>query len=100
MTSDLKSQYEHLHNEQLLDVASDRASLTEEARVALEGELRQRGLSDGDASEREKFVKWSSRREKRILRAKCFGPSMRRNRLLWMLLVVLVGCAMLILFHR
>jgi hypothetical protein len=100
MTSDLKSQYEHLDNEQLLEVASDRASLTEEARVALETKLRERGLTDGDASDHEKFVKWSSRREERIFRAKLFGTNKRRKHLLWMLLFVLLGCAVLVLLDR
>ncbi|WP_041855654.1 hypothetical protein [Candidatus Korobacter versatilis] len=100
METDFQSQYGHLDDEQLLEVAGDRSHLTPEAAVAVDTEVAKRGLTPADLSQHERFVSWSKRRELRILRMKAYGPRARRTRLIVALLVAIVMTAMIVVFTR
>lgn len=73
MVKDFSCQYAELSNEELLQVASDRASLTDEAVASLDAEMRQRKLTHDDITKHECFVKQSARREAKKTRRKLFG---------------------------
>jgi hypothetical protein len=57
--------YAKLADDELLQLASDRESLTDEAKVALDGEMRTRNLAAVDVTKHETFVKNNERRERR-----------------------------------
>lgn len=64
MRNDFSFEYSNRSNDALLLLACDRASLTTEAGVALDAELRRRNLTDSDQVEYQHFVKRDARREK------------------------------------
>ncbi len=73
MLSDHSSQYAELTDDELLHLASDRKSLTDEAVVALDTELRRRNLNQSDQREHLRFAHRMEQREFRTRRRKIFG---------------------------
>jgi hypothetical protein len=74
MPNDFSAEYSERNDDELLQLASDRHSLTTEAAAALDAELRRRNLTDSDRVEHERFVKQQEQREARKRRRKTFGP--------------------------
>jgi hypothetical protein len=88
------SNYAGLRDEELLQIASDRISLTPEAAAALDAEMVRRTLTSADLTQHEKSVRQQTRREARRGRRKLFGRSRSRESLgdglftfLWAVLV-------------
>lgn len=81
MLNDFSTQYADLNDEQLLQVASDRESLTDDAVAALDAEMRKRNLTREDLITHERFVERSRQRDARRTRRKLFGS--RRYRESW-----------------
>lgn len=81
MLKDFSGQYAELSDEELLQIASERTSLTDEAVAALNAELSQRKLTHDDITEHERFVKQGLQREAKKVRRKLFGT--RRSRDSW-----------------
>jgi hypothetical protein len=73
MTTDFSLEYSRFSDDQLLALASTRASLIDVARLALDSEMTRRGLTQSDRIKYEQSVKMASRRETRRLRRKIFG---------------------------
>jgi hypothetical protein len=67
------AEYSELSDDELLQVASDRSSLTEEAAAALHEELQRRNLTKSDLAKYQQFVKQRERREKIRRRRKIVG---------------------------
>jgi hypothetical protein len=74
MPNDFSAEYSERNDDELLQLASDRHSLTTEAAAALDAELRRRNLTDSDRVEHQRFVKQQEQREARKHRRKTFGP--------------------------
>jgi len=74
MLSDFSAEYSGRSDDELLQLASDRHSLTTEAAAALDAELSRRNLTDSDRIEHQRFVKRQEEREARKHRRKTFGP--------------------------
>jgi hypothetical protein len=72
MFIDFQHEYAKLSDDELLQLASDRSSLEDEAKVALDTEMRNRNLTAVDIKNHERFVKRSELRETRPKR-KIFG---------------------------
>ncbi len=68
MFTEFQQQYEKLNDDELLRVASDRSSLTDEAKAALDAEMRGRNLTAADIKTLTRFVKKSEWREARTRR--------------------------------
>ncbi len=81
MLSVLQYEYQKLGDDELLRLASDRSSLTDEAKLALDAEMHRRNLTVVDVTTHEDFVKRSERRESKRTRRKLFGT--RRGILDW-----------------
>ena len=81
MFADFARQYSELNDDELLQVASDRQSLTDSAKSALDSEIRNRNLTANDLAKQQNFVKRSEQRETRIRNRKLFGS--RRSLLAW-----------------
>lgn len=75
MLNDLRKEYAEQSDDGLLQLASDRASLTDEAAVALDSELSRRNLTKSDQAEHERFASRMERRQFRTRRRKIFGKS-------------------------
>ncbi len=73
MLSDLSSQYAEFTDDELLHLASDRKSLTDEAVAALDTELRRRNLNESDQREHVRFAHRMEQREFRLAAARCSG---------------------------
>jgi hypothetical protein len=80
-TLNFAAEYSERSDDELLQLASDRSSLTNEAAAALDDELRRRNLSDSDRAKQQQFVKHNERREARRRRRKIFGNG--RDRRSW-----------------
>lgn len=76
MPSDFSHYYSERTDDELLVLASDRASLTAEAGLALDAELRRRNLTEADRLKHQQFVKHNEQREARRRRKKIFGTRM------------------------
>ena len=100
MTDDFGAQYAQLDDEQLLEVARDRSNLAPQAGLALDAEIQKRGLTGDDLAEHSRFVKRSYERERRIWHLKAYGPKARRNKLLYVLAVVLALSALIVFLTR
>jgi hypothetical protein len=104
MPRDFSTEYSERSDDKILQLASDRTSLTTEAAVALDAELRRRNLTASDQAEHQQFVKRSEQREAKRLRRKILGS--RRDRsswvdLFWSLIVIaLISFAYLALPSR
>jgi hypothetical protein len=81
MLNDFSTEYSKRSDDELLALASDRASLTIEAASALEAELRRRSLTDSDQAKHQQFVRRNEQREAKRRRRKIFG--LRREPRTW-----------------
>jgi len=91
MLNDFSTEYSERSDDELLLLASDRASLTTEAAVALDAELRRRNLTESDQVKHQQFVKQNEQREARRRRRKIFGTRSDRSKwvdLFWTLLAI------------
>lgn len=73
MVSDFSTQYADLSDEELLRIASDRASLRDEAVFALDAEMQKRKLNNSDVAKQQRIVERSIRKESRRRRRKVVG---------------------------
>lgn len=73
MLNEFSTEYSERSDDELLLLASDRASLTTEAAAALDAELRRRNLTESDQVKDQQFVKRNAQREARRRRRKIFG---------------------------
>lgn len=73
MLTDFSIEYSQRSDDELLRLASERNTLTAEARAALDDELRRRNLTEADQREHQRFVKRQERREWRPRRWKIPG---------------------------
>ena len=91
MLNDFTTEYSERSDDELLLLASDRASLTTEAAAALYAELRRRNLTESDQVKHQQFVKRNEQREARRRRRKIFGTRSDRSKwidLFWALLAI------------
>lgn len=72
-TTELQQEYAKLKDDELLRLASERSSLTDEAKVALDAEMRGRNLTAVDIKTHARFVRKSELRETRRRSRKLFG---------------------------
>jgi|SRR5215472_6846246 len=82
MPIDFSTEYSKRSDDELLQLASARSSLTAEAATALDAELRGRNLTEFDRVEHQRFVKRQEQREARKHRRKPFGPF--KNQMSWL----------------
>src|SRR5712671_5777339 len=82
MLNDFSTEYSERSDDELLRLASDRASLITEAAAALDAELRRRNLTESDQAKHQQFVKRNEQREAKKRRRKMFGT--RRDRGAWL----------------
>lgn len=73
MLTNFSREYAQRSDDELLELATQRHSLTQEAVSALDAELRRRNLTESDRVEHRKFLKRQERREHRVHRRKLFG---------------------------
>ena len=81
MLSEFQHEYAELSDDELLQLASDRQSLTDDAKSALDAEMRNRNLTSADLAKHQDFVKKNEQRETRRRNRKLFGR--RRGLLAW-----------------
>jgi len=74
MLDNLSTEYSERSDDELLHLASERHSLTAEARTALDAELSRRNLTESDRIDHQRFVKRQEHREAKKHRRKPFGP--------------------------
>lgn len=96
MVSDFSTEYSNRTDGELLQLASDRHSLTTEAASALDTELRRRNFTESDRIEHQRFVKRPQKRESRSHRRKIFG--MLNSRFTWIDLLWALAAMALISF--
>ena len=63
MIDDFQRKYRELSDDELLQVASDRQSLTDNAKSALDAEICNRNLTAADLAKHQNFVKRREQRE-------------------------------------
>jgi hypothetical protein len=104
MLNDFSTEYSERSDDDLLLLASDRASLTTVAAAALDAELRRRNLTESDQLKHQQFVKRNEQREARGRRRKIFGTRSDRSKwvdVFWTLLAIaLISFAYLALPSR
>src|SRR5438552_3649412 len=86
MPIDFSAEYSEQSDDELLQLASDRHSLTTEAAAALDAELLRRNLNESDRVEHQRFVKRQEQREAKRHRRRTLGPfkyQMSWHDLLW-----------------
>ena len=91
MLNDFTTEYSERSDDELLLLASDRASLTTEAAAALDAELRRRNLTESDQVKHQQFVRRNEQREARRRRRKIFGTRTDRSKwvdVFWTLLAI------------
>jgi hypothetical protein len=91
MLNDFSTEYSERSDDELLLLASDRASLTAEAAAALEAELRRRNLTESDQAKHQQFVKRNEQREAKRRRRKILGTRIDRRTwvdLFWVLVAI------------
>src|ERR1017187_847662 len=74
MPIDFSAEYSQQSDDELLQSASDRHSLTIEAAAALDAELNRRNLTETDRVEHQRFVKRQEQREAKSHRRRTLGP--------------------------
>jgi len=74
------AEYSERSDDELLQLASDHSSLTNEAAAALDDELRRRNLTDSDRAQHQQFVKRKEHREAMRRRRKIFGTRSDRGK--------------------
>jgi hypothetical protein len=85
--------YSERNDDELLQLASDRSSLTNEAATALDDELRRRNLTESDRAKQQQFVMHNERREARRRQRRIFGSWRDRRSwtdLFWALLAMVL----------
>src|SRR5580765_6113953 len=91
MLTDFSADYSERSDDELLLLASDRASLTTEAAIALDSELHRRNLTAYDQLKYQQFVKRNEQRQAKRRRRKILGtPRDPRSwvALFWVLLII------------
>jgi hypothetical protein len=73
ISRELQQQYADLSDGELLQLASERSALTDEAKIALDTELRGRNLNDVDIKDHARYAKKSELRETRRRSHTLFG---------------------------
>jgi hypothetical protein len=73
MLTNFSTEYAQRSDDELLELATQRHSLTQEAVTALDAELRRRNFTESERVEHQKFVKYQARREYRGHRRKILG---------------------------
>ena len=96
MSIDISTEYSKRSDEELLLLASDRASLTTEAATALDAELRTRNLTESDQAKYQHLVKRHEQRDASRRRRKILGTW--RNRRSWVDLFWALAAMVLISF--
>lgn len=86
MFAEFQHEYTELSDDELLQLASDRQSLTDEAKSALDAEMRNRDLTSADLAKHQNFVKRSEQRQTRRRNRRLFGT--RRGLLAWVRFVL------------
>ena len=81
MFAEFQREYAQLNADELLRLASDRQSLTDDAKSALDAEMRNRNLTSADLAKHQDLVKKNEQRETRRRNRKLFGR--RRGLLAW-----------------
>jgi len=81
MLAEFQHEYAGLSDDELLQLASDRQSLTDDAKSALDAEMRNRNLTSADVIRHQNLVKRSEQRETRRRNRILFGT--RRGLLAW-----------------
>jgi len=76
----LSAEYSERSDDELLQLASDRSSLTSEAAAALNDELHRRKLTESDQTRHQQFVRHKEQREAMRRRRKIFGTRSDRSR--------------------
>lgn len=102
------AEYSERSDDELLQLASDRSSLTNEAAAALDDELHRRKLTESDRAKHQQFVRHKEQHEAMRRRRKIFGTRSDRDSwvdrwvdLFWTLLaIVLVSSTYLALPNR
>jgi hypothetical protein len=98
------AEYSRRNDDELLHLASDRSSLTNEAAAALDDELHRRNLAESDRAEHQQFVKRKERRDAMRQHRKIFGTRDDRSKwvdLFWTLLAIaLISSAYVALPNR
>src|SRR5215469_17754225 len=98
------AEYSERSDDELLQLASDRSSLTNEAAAALDDELRRRNLTESNRTEHQQFVRRKERREEMRRRRKIFGRRSDLNKwvdVFWTLLAItLISSAYVALPNR
>jgi len=87
----LFAEYSERSDDELLQLASDRSSLTNEAASALDDELHRRKLTESDRAKHQQFVRHKGRREAMSRRLKMIGTRSDRSSLVdlfWTLLAM------------
>lgn len=77
MLNKFSIEYSERSDDELLELASDRVSLTTEAAAALDAELRRRNLTESDQAKHQHFVKRNEQRDATRRRRKIFGTPER-----------------------
>jgi len=91
MLNDFSTEYSERSDDELLLLASDRASLTTVAAAALDAELRRRNLTESDQVKHQQFVSRNEQREAIRRRRKIFGTRSDRSKwadVFWTLLAI------------
>jgi hypothetical protein len=94
---DFSAEYSERSDDELLQLASDRASLTKEAAIALDDELRRRNLAESDRAKRRQFVRREERRSAIRRRRRVFGNRSDRSSwvdVFWTLLAIVLISSM------
>src|SRR5215469_9455935 len=86
MFADFQREYGELSDDELLQVASDRQSLTDNAKSALDAEIRHRNLTAADLAEHQNFVKRRDQRETARRNRRLLGS--RRGLVAWLQFVL------------
>src|SRR5271166_6671001 len=87
----LSAEYSERSDDELLQLASDRSSLTNEAAAALDDELYRRKLTESDRAKHQQFMRHKERREAMRRRRRIFGTRSDRSNwvdLFWTLLAI------------
>lgn len=98
------AEYSERRDDELLQLASDRSSLTDEAAAALNDELRWRNLTESDQTKHQQFVGRKERREAMRRRRRIFGRYSDRSKwidVFWTFLAIaLISSAYIALPNR
>ena len=86
MIADFQREYGELSDDELLQVASDRQSLTDNAKSALDAEICNRNLTAADLAKHQNFVKRREQRETARRNRRVFGS--RRSLIAWVRFVL------------